>query len=807
MRLQLRIFLLTAMFCVAVLSPAQITGRVTDSLNIPLPYCNVNLMKAADSSLVTGVISDTAGVFRIENTLPGTFVLLFSNLGYQKKYSAPIYLPTGIEAFKAGTVRLKTNSKLLKGVEVNELKSFIEHKIDRTVYNIESSTLAAGNNALEILKQLPGVVVNNNDAISVRGKPGVLLMIDGRTSYLSAADAANYLRTLDASQIEKIEIITNPSARFDASGNAVINVILKKDKNLGLNAQLFANYAQGFYGGGWQGFNANYRRRKFNFFGSYSKGFYNNYSISDQQNIFSSNGEPVSIISGHSNTDTYFSNNSGRLGFDYMPDAKQTFGMVAEGYYGIGTFLLHDRTLLSKPSGQIDSSLLTEGPRSVIEKNLNCDLNYRIKIDSLGRELSANIDYAAFSISSDELDETVYNFFDPAITRLPAFLKYKLPTNVSIAAAKIDYVHPLGKETKLEGGLKSSFVQTDNNGRYWNVVNGIETTDTLKSNHFRYTENLNSAYLIITRKISKKLDGQIGLRAEDTHSQGIQTVGNSSFARDYLNLFPSGFLNWKIDTFNSLNFSYSRRIDRPDYGQLNPFRFYHNPLNYSQGNPFLLPQLSDNLQADYIFRNFLTISTGYLHMTDVISDASHQDESNHITYTVIQNLNAYNSYNILVSLTLHPKPWWTMIGSANEFHDHYYGLSQEGYYSKSGFTGIFNLLNSFTFKKGWSAEMGFFYRTININGLVVNDPIYHLDIGIRKLFATGRGAVALKVLDALWSDRNTNSEVFGPLNYRGSFYSDSRRIRLSVSWKFGRSQFQREEKRKSADEEMNRVKK
>ncbi|MGZ6555058.1 MAG: TonB-dependent receptor plug domain-containing protein, partial [Bacteroidia bacterium] len=277
---------------------AQITGKLSDSKN-NIPYCNVLLLKSTDSLLITGATTDSVGLFQLEIKDTGSFYIQVDYFGYKRWKSNTITIPNKKYSLNLGTIMLEQDARSLKQIEVVAEKPFMEHKIDRTIYNIQNSIMGGGYNGLEVLKKLPGVTVNNNDEISVRGKSGVLLTIDGKTSYMSAADAANYLKSLDASQIEKIEVITNPSAKFDASGNAVINIVLVKDKNLGLNAQLYTGYSQGFYNSASVGGNANYRTKKFNFFANFNSYRFNSYNISDQKNIFSTNGLPSATFVDH----------------------------------------------------------------------------------------------------------------------------------------------------------------------------------------------------------------------------------------------------------------------------------------------------------------------------------------------------------------------------------------------------------------------------------------------------------------------------------------------------------------------------
>ncbi len=259
-------FLLCVFLFFSIVSQAQVTGSTADSTGQALPFCNVMLIKSSDSTVVTGTTTNESGNFLLEKKDTGNFRLLVLYSGYEKYYSSSFSLSDEHPQFDAGKIILRTDSRILTTAQVVAQKPFMEQKLDRTVFNIDNSVISSGNNALEVLKKLPGVTVDNNDNISVRGKAGVLFMIDGRTSYLSGTDMANYLKGIDASQIDKIEIITNPSAKYDASGNAIINIVLKKNKNLGFSGQVTSTFEQGFYYGADQNVNANYRTKKWNFF-------------------------------------------------------------------------------------------------------------------------------------------------------------------------------------------------------------------------------------------------------------------------------------------------------------------------------------------------------------------------------------------------------------------------------------------------------------------------------------------------------------------------------------------------------------
>ncbi|HXC06307.1 MAG TPA: outer membrane beta-barrel protein, partial [Bacteroidia bacterium] len=382
----------------------------------------------------------------------------------------------------------------LKNVVVEAQKPFVEHQIDRTVYNIENSIIAAGNNGIEILKKLPGVFVDNNDGITIRGKAGVLVMLDGKTTYMSSTDLGNYLKSLDASQIEKIEVITNPSAKYDASGNAIINIILRKDKNLGFNAQVSMTYRQSTRNGGGPSINMDYRTHKFNFFGMFNLGIGTNENYSEQQNQYTLGGN-TTTISDKEKISSFGVYNYGRLGADYTPDKRQTLGFSGEYFVANVDRTQTTTTSIHNTGTAADSSLALNGTGGLFSTRYNANLNYIFKIDSLGRELSANADFVTSSSLSNQQDITTYSYASSLYNREPTIMQYRFPSALTIMAAKVDYTQPLFKKGKLETGVKESQVNSDNPAQYWNVMQGVAVPDMGRTNHFIYKENIFSAYL------------------------------------------------------------------------------------------------------------------------------------------------------------------------------------------------------------------------------------------------------------------------------------------------------------------------
>jgi iron complex outermembrane receptor protein len=784
---------------------AQISGKVVNEQSQPMPFCQVALAKSNDTSMVAMAATDIDGKFEIKDKYVGTFILLASSMGYDKYYSAPFTLTNENSKYDAGIITLKGGAQFLKSVNVVAQKPFVEYKEDRTVYNIENSVISAGNNVLEVLKKLPGVKADNGDNLAVNGQSGVLILIDGRTMYLTGTDLANYLKSLNANQVEKIEVLSHPSAKYDAAGSTVINIVLKKDKKGGFNAELTSRYSQGIYYGIFEGANLNYSSAKWNIFGTYGYGIDNTFQRIGMDTKFLNNEVVQTTINDSLQKKSIGDHNNGTLSVDFTPDKKQTIGFVADISQSGEALDKNYTTNVYGSNSRLDSSTNLMGHRTYNVMNMAFDLNYTLKIDSTGRELSAAFDYAAYSTTFNELDvNSIYDTLNQ-LRGTPVNLKFSLPNNVNIWAARIDYTQPLGKDCKLETGLKSSYVTTGNNAQYWNVVNGVDVVDTGFTNNFNYSEYIYAGYISIESKLGKKTDFQLGLRGEETQGKGVQLVHDTSFTHNYFNLFPNGRITYRLDTNNLLHLSYRRRIWRPDYQSLNPFIFIISTYTYDKGNPALLPQISNAFYIGDAYKHFLSVDIGDEYWTNPINNVTTTNNTTHIIYTTPFNFTSYNNFYGKVDATVPFAKWFTSMNSFLLMQQQSQGMAEGSPFSVSQLVYTFSTVNTFTIGKSWSSEVDFNYSSKSLNGLFIVQPVYTLYAGIKKTFAKERGTASLNFSDIFWSDRFSGAENIVNTYFSTSSYNDTRFVALSLSWKFGKAQHERQEKEKAAEEEMNRV--
>ncbi|RZK37016.1 MAG: hypothetical protein EOO61_09565, partial [Hymenobacter sp.] len=473
---------------------SSITGQVLDEKQTAIPYLAVSLYRAKDSLLIRGTLTGDKGEFSFRAVAEGTYLVGISGIGYQKKFSGPFAAGPARPAVNLGEIILQTETKQLGQVNITAAKPLIERKNGMLVLNVASSTLAAGNSALEILSKAPGVTVDNEGNVSLRGKAGVSIMIDNKLTYLSAAQLASLLRATSGNTVQTIEIISNPSARYDAAGTGgIINIRLKKNTQYGTNGTLLAGAGYGRYFKSDAGFSVNHRNKNVNIFGSYN--FSGNKTYEDL--IVNRSSAAAGETTFFNQLDGQISkrkNNSYKAGLDYYLTDRNILGLMVSGYVNDNTANDDIRTLIGSQPVRTDSLVLAQNQAQSRFQNQTYNLNYKAVLDTLGQELNADLDYSWVH----NTQQTTYNnyFYDVSgIAYKPPFVfSNATPTKVKIFSGKVDYAYPFNPKTKLETGIKSSYVSTDNDFVSQYLQNGNWINDLTKSNRFTYKEQVSAAY-------------------------------------------------------------------------------------------------------------------------------------------------------------------------------------------------------------------------------------------------------------------------------------------------------------------------
>lgn len=780
----------------------NINGFIIEQNNQPLPYANVILVNAADSSIVKAALSDENGKYKFDEISVGSYRILVAQLGYEKQYSETVELNQNSSSVNLNTITLKNSSVELKEATVTALRPLIERRIDRTIVNVENSIVNAGATALEILKRSPGVSVDNEGNIILSGKQGVLVMMDGKPTYLSRRDLFELLKNTNSDQLSMIEIITNPSAKYDAAGTSgIINIKMRKKQNTGFNGRVQVSYGQGVYPDFGTGFSLNYGSEKMNLFSGYD---YMNGLYFERTNMsrkfIEENG--TSTFLQHSFDKGNYINNTFRGGADFFLSKKHTIGTILKG----NRYVNHDKTTSTTDmySGTVsDSGYVTQNISDSKWSNYSGNINYRYKIDTLGQEFSADADYAHYDNHNNFTFDTDHYFTGSDFT-YTEFATDEQPATIDIKSFKIDYTLPFNKLMKFETGVKSSYVVTDNDVKYFNFYNGIASYDTSKSNHFKYKENINAAYVNWSGDFGK-IGIQTGLRLEQTVSDGIQQADQSSFNRNYSQFFPSMFFSYKFTDKHQANASYSRRIHRPEYQQMNPFRYFIDPYNYMQGNPLLQPQFTNSFELSYTLMQMYTIAFNYSHTSDAMTQITKQIDSLHTTFVTTENLDSYNNYGVNLSVPVKLAEWLHTSTNFNLFHNRYKGFSSVGFVEKYLTSYTINSNNSITLPKGINLELNFWYNSKMVWGTWLVEPQYNLSAGISKMFLKERVQLRINLNDIFHTEVTKSKIQYQNIDATFKRVYDSQFIRIHVAYKFGK-QMQRSRMRNSgSQEEQNRV--
>lgn len=813
-------YLLASLLTLSMASQAQtktnaISGSVTDGNNI-LSAATVSLLNQKDSSLVKMTVSDKTGKFHFEGVKNGPYLVSVSAIGFEQAYSKSF--ETKGSAIDLSIINLKQASSEMKAVTVVARKPMIEQKIDRMIVNVDAAISNVGTNALEVLEKSPGVQVDKDGNISLKGKQGVMVMLDGRPTYLTGPELANLLKGMQSSQLETIEIMTNPPAKYDAAGNSgVINIRTKKNKMKGFNGSFTLGVAQGAYFKTNESLNINYRNNKVNLFGSYSLGFNNNFQELDIARRFKDgNKDLVAIFEQNSLMKSKRLNNNLKVGMDYFLNKKTTLGFVASGFVNPEENTGTNTSYLMSPTRQIDSIVTSNNIIKENWKNASLNLNVRHQYDSTGREITADVDYIRYDANSDQ--NFLNSTFSPTwIKRYDEKLKGDLPVEINIYTAKVDYTYPLKKDSKLEFGAKTSFVNTENKAKYFEDINGEWEIDYRKTNFFNYKENVNAAYVNFNKQFTPKIGVQAGLRFENTNYDGYQygnpSRNDSSFSKTYNDLFPTVYISYKADKNNQLAINFGRRIDRPAYQDLNPFLFFIDKYTYGQGNPYLKPQYSNNVELSHIYKDFITTTLNYGVTNNLFIETFDQaddinGEYNYITIFRQGNIGKMTNAGISMNVQKPVTKWWSTMIYANYNYRKFNGLVNNEMVEVEAGNFVTNINNQFKFSKGWSAEISGWYRTKGIEGQIIIEPMGACNVGIGKQVLKNKGTLKLNVRDIFYTQVAKGQINFESTEATFQNYRDTRVVNVTFSYRFGKPMNGGNGQRKKggANEEQNRVK-
>jgi outer membrane receptor protein involved in Fe transport len=784
---------------------ASLSGLLLDEQGKPMMYATASLLNARDSSIVKGVISNDQGIYTFDHIKQGRYLIKASTVGYEKAVSNPVDVTSNTEKVTVPELKMQPNAHNLSAVSITAAKPLIERKIDRTVVNVANSPLAAGNSAMDILERAPGVSVDKDDNISLKGKQGVTVMINDKLTYLTAAQLATLLRSTDGNTIESIEIITNPSAKYDAAGNSgIINIKLKKNRQTGTNGSITLGTGYGAFWKDNQTLQLNHKQGKLNLFGSFSHNDNKRIQNIDIKRIITDTIGNQTYFNQYSPLTTNNHNNSYRFGADYDLSSKNTIGFVLNGYFNHEDDANNNWTYIGRSYTQVDSSLHTVSGIHQTYNNFAVNLNDTYKIDTAGQQISADVDYSKFKNNTNAQYITDFFLADGSMQHPQSFLGNLTPSNIDIRTAKVDYTKPITKSVKFESGFKLSDVKTDNDLQ----ESDVQGAPNVSVNHFIYDEKIDAGYINFSKEY-KNTSFQAGIRAEYTSSTATGDSMNvvQRIHRNYLNFFPSVFINHTINDKNEISFSYSRRIDRPQYDNLNPFTYHLDPYTYQKGNPYLKPQYTNNFELNYTYNKSITLTLGYSRTTDVITEVPGSDPATKVAFVTQQNLQVQNGYNVNLYAPYTITKWWEGNVNLTGFYLGFKSNGLEGNNLDRGQTAFqVRATQTFTPVKGYKFELTSNYQSALTYGLFYVKPQYSTDAGVSHSFASKRANLKLSVSDIFNTRRNDVTSNYGSNDLDIRQKRESRITRLTFTYNFGSTKIRTRNHQTGADDLKERVK-
>lgn len=791
----------------------SIAGKIVGSEKMPLEGTVVVLKKGSNGNIVRTVITDQTGSFEFLHVKADTFTLSATHIGYAGYTSAPIFITADNPKIDLASIELIPGAgKELAKVTVESKIPFVERKVDKTVVNPEALIANAGTSALDVLEKSPGVIVDVNGNISLQGKQGVLIYIDDKPTYLAAADLANYLRSLPAGSIGVVEIMTTPPARYDAAGNAgIINIKLKRIKTTGFSGAINLSYGQGKYPKSNNSLNVSYRVNKLNFFGNIS---YNASQFFQDLYINRTYFKPTGELSSLFNQNTYIRINIGGLnvkaGVDYYVSKKSTLGIVVNGFNNYTDNNTVNASRIFDENRLLKSKVTAISPMKRNFRNRSINLNYTLKIDAKGKEFSINADHITYN---SKIDQSLlsYNYTAADSLLSKSNLVSNLPAEIKITTAKADLVLPFGGTRKFEAGVKTSFIRTVNIANFYDELAGGQLSPNYTfSNSFNYNENINAAYVNYSFSL-KRLTIQAGLRFENTNIKGYR-YGNpvqqdSSFNRHYNNLFPTFYAMYSLDSTgkNVLSFSYSKRIDRPNYQSMNPFTYPLDRFTLYSGNPFLQPTFSNNFELAHTYLNAITTTLHYSYVKDIISETIEQKSNTF--YSRPGNIGIQYTYGVSVNLSYPLKKWWTVQLYTALMNNSFKSVLYNQQLNNSGTYWFIGPTNQFVIGKTWTAELAGSYQTSVASGQFVIVPVWSVRAGVSKKIMKNKGTLKLNISDIFYSNL-PGGDIKAIENSTANWnsYLDTRVVTISFSYRFNKGKGLAARNTGGADNEKSRVK-
>jgi outer membrane receptor protein involved in Fe transport len=770
----------------------QVTGQLLDVQQRPAAFATVLLRQVRDTTWVRGEVASGEGRYTFTKLPASQYQLTVLLLGYQPYRSAPFTLAAAATV-PLPAVQLALASQQLRGVEVVGQKPLLEMQPGKLVLNVAASPTAAGATALELLQKIPGLVVLN-DRLSLAGREGLTILLDGRTTHYT--DVVSMLKDFPGSSIDRVEVLTQPGAAYEAAGSAgVLNIILKKNTSLGTNGTLTGTAGYGRFGKAGGALDLNHRtRRGLNVFGNYGYTYRRTYEQLNTDRVTTEAGQPVAYAQRSYQPRTAGMHTT-RVGADLPLTHHQSLGVLLTGYTA-GTQVDYENRIDVTSAAQTYLNT-TRNDNQRRTGSYAANLNYKLALDSAGRELLLDADYSTYRAGNDN---RLTNSLSDNTEQL---LRFDQQTDIVLRSARADYHHPLGT-AKLAAGAKVSAAAIDSQLDFARLAPGGWQPVPSRTDHFQYTEQLVAGYLSLDRQWAG-VQVQAGLRGEYTHSVATSVALNRTVGRDYFQLFPSLSLSRALTKKLGTSLAFGRRIDRPGYQDLNPSIVYLDPYSQQQGNPFLRPQLTDSYSATLTYQQQPVLQLAYNRTTDPISLVTGQQDS--VLYSTTTNLSRLSHYSATLNFPLNVGKLLSGYGGINLFYKQYQGEYLSGEYRQGQLSGLAYLQTTVRLPQGVRLEVSGFYHSAGVNGLIAFRPFGSATVGLQKSVWHDQLQVRLVAADVFFTNKQQGTVRYQDLDIRFFTQSESRQVRLSLSYNFGNQKLKAARARTtSLDDERGRVK-
>lgn len=799
-------FSIQLLLTLSVLGQAEsIKGVLMDDMDSPVAFANIVLYDGADA-MVKVSTTDVSGIFSFPTLAAGSYKLVASYIGLEDLVQDVVVVADG-QLTDLGKLSMAASAVQLEEAVVTAQRAIVEIRPDRTIFNVQGTINSTGDNGLGLLRKAPGVLVDNNDNISVLGRSGVLVYIDGKRLPLAGDELRAYLENLQADQIDKMDIITNPGAKYEAQGNAgIIDIRLKKDKSLGSNGTIGGTMTQGRKFRSNASSTGNYRNKVLNTFGSL--GYNGGENINEMMFDNFQNGL---LLRERNDTERDYSGINYRWGTDFFVGKNHTVGFLISGNNNEGnatTLNTSEISLQSSPMA-IDSILRADNENFSDRDQATYNLNYAYK----GAKSSVNIDldYGDFDNVSTAFQPNRY--FSAVTDELLTenITRFSTPSNIDIATAKLDYeVEALGGQLGL--GSKFSKVKTDNTFEFFNVENGEDMINNDRSNNFVYDENVLAGYVNYARTLTQKVSMSAGLRVENTDAVGDLTAFNGSeedpVEFDYVSFFPSAGVTYTPSRKHTWSANYGRRINRPDYNVLNPFEEQLSELSFMKGNPFLSPEIVNNIELGYTYAYRYNFKLAFSRTTDQITRLIGPDDRDpRAGFISWENLATQDVISFNFSAPVAVNDWWNIFVNASaNYLDNQADYGDDGVVDVQAFSYNLFQQSTFTLGKGYTGEISGWFSGPGVwGGVFEYDSSYSLNFGLQKKFFDDNLNVRLSANDVTFQSFWSGESNFNGLRGVGEGNWDSRFVSLSLNYALGNNNVKSRKRKTGIEEESSRV--